>query len=118
VPDREVYIQGTELELTNHQTLVRNVFVTDRRATVRITYPRRSTPAMREILLSCRVRISYGKTGTVGIRSGKGRTMSDSVVWAQYINVTDRQTHRQPRRRSNRRPNAVVTNKYSPENRK
>jgi len=25
-----------------------------------------------------------------GIQSGEGRTMIDSVVWAQYINVTNR----------------------------
>jgi len=25
-----------------------------------------------------------------GLQSGKGRMMIDSVVWAQYINVTDR----------------------------
>jgi len=39
-------------------------------------------------------------TVPAGLRSGDGRTMIDSVVWAQYINVTNRQTHRQPRRRS------------------
>jgi len=27
-----------------------------------------------------------------GLQSGEGRMMIDSVVWAQYINVTDRQT--------------------------
>jgi len=27
-----------------------------------------------------------------GLQSGDGRIMIDSVVWAQYINVTDRQT--------------------------
>jgi len=27
-----------------------------------------------------------------GLQSGEGRTMIDSVVWAQYINVTDRHT--------------------------
>jgi len=36
-----------------------------------------------------------------GLQSGEGHVMTDSVVWAQYINVTDRQTdtqtHRQPR---------------------
>jgi len=29
-----------------------------------------------------------------GLQSGYGRMMIDSVVWAQYINVTDRQTDR------------------------
>jgi len=36
------------------------------------------------------------------VQSGEGRTMIDSVVWAQYINVTDGQRHSvtdtQPRR--------------------
>jgi len=27
-----------------------------------------------------------------GLQSGEGRMMIDSVVWAQYINVTDRHT--------------------------
>jgi len=26
-----------------------------------------------------------------GLQSGEGRMMIDSVIWAQYINVTDRQ---------------------------
>jgi len=34
-----------------------------------------------------------------GLQSGEGRMMIDSVVWAQYINVTN--THTQPRRNSN-----------------
>jgi len=38
-----------------------------------------------------------------GIQSGEGRMMIDSVVWAQYINVTDTQ----PRLHSNSRPNAL-----------
>jgi len=29
-----------------------------------------------------------------GLQSAEGRMMIDSVVWAQYINVTDRQTTR------------------------
>jgi len=37
-----------------------------------------------------------------GLQSGEGRVIIDSVVWAQYINVTDRhtttQTATQPRR--------------------
>jgi len=36
-----------------------------------------------------------GKTRMAGLQSGKGLMMIDSVVWAQYINVTDRQTDRQ-----------------------
>jgi len=38
------------------------------------------------------VHIWYGKTGMAGLQSGEGHTMIDSVVWAQYINVTDRHT--------------------------
>jgi len=48
---------------------------------------------------SCRVHIWYGETGMDGLQSGEGRTVMDPVVWAQYINVANRQ----PRRRSNRR---------------
>jgi len=32
------------------------------------------------------------RTRMAGLQSGKGRTMIDSVVWAQYINVTDKHT--------------------------
>jgi len=49
---------------------------------------------------SYRVHIWYGKTRMAGLQSGEGRMMIDSVVWAQYINVTDTQIPRQPRRRS------------------
>jgi len=34
------------------------------------------------------IHICYGKTRMAGLQSGKGRTMIDSVIWAQYINVT------------------------------
>jgi len=66
---------------------------------------------MKEIPSSYRVRIWYGKTRIAGLQFREGRTMIDSVVWAQYINVsdtqTDRQTILQPRRHSNSRPNAL-----------
>jgi len=39
-----------------------------------------------------RVHIWSGKTRMAGLQSGKGRMMIDSVVWAQYINVTDTHT--------------------------
>jgi len=42
-----------------------------------------------------------------GLQSGEGRMMIDSVVWAQYISVTDRRTYTQPRRHSNSRRNAL-----------
>jgi len=41
---------------------------------------------------SYRVHIWQGKTRMAGLQSGEGRMMIDSVVWAQYINVTDRHT--------------------------
>jgi len=31
----------------------------------------------------------YGKIRKAGLQSGEGHTMMDSVVWTQYINVTD-----------------------------
>jgi len=43
-----------------------------------------------------------------GLQSGEGRMMFDSVVWAQYVNVTDRQTDRQTRRDSNAEPKHCV----------
>jgi len=39
-----------------------------------------------------RVHIWYGITRTAGLQSGEGPMMIDSVVWPQYINVTDTQT--------------------------
>jgi len=42
-----------------------------------------------------------------GLQSGECRMMIDSVVWAQYINETDTQTDRQPRRHSKCRANAL-----------
>jgi len=50
---------------------------------------------------------SYGKTRMTGIQSGEGRMLIDSVIWAQYINVTDMQTATQPRRDSNSRLDAL-----------
>jgi len=54
------------------------------------------TPSMREISSSYRVHIWYVKTRMAGLQSREGRTMIDSVVWAQYINVTDTQTATSP----------------------
>jgi len=42
-----------------------------------------------------------------GLQSSEDRMMIDSVIWSQYDNVTDTQTHRQPRRCSNNRRNAL-----------
>jgi len=39
--------------------------------------------------IELRVHIWYGKNRTVSLQSGEGRIMIDSVVWAQYIDVTD-----------------------------
>jgi len=47
---------------------------------------------MRGIPPSYRVRIWCGKTRLAGLQYCEGRMMTDSVVWAQYINVTDTQT--------------------------
>jgi len=62
-------------------------------------------PSMMGISSSYRVHIWYGKTRMAGLQSGEGRMMIDSVVWAQYINMTH--THTQPRHDSNSRPNAL-----------
>jgi len=50
---------------------------------------------MSGIPLSYRVHIWCGKTRMTGLQSGEGRMMIDSVVWAQYINVTDTQADTQ-----------------------
>jgi len=47
-----------------------------------------------------------------GLQSGEGRMMIDSVVWAQYINVTDTQTDTQRDRQTDRHvaiANAALT---------
>jgi len=38
------------------------------------------------------VQIGYEKTRMAGLRSGEGRSMIDSVICVQYINVTDTET--------------------------
>jgi len=50
-----------------------------------------------------RVHIWYRKTRTAELQSSEGCMMIDSVVWAQYINMTE---HRQPRRYGKCHPNA------------
>jgi len=51
------------------------------------------TPSMKRIPPSYRVHIWCGKTILAGLQSDESRMMIDSVVWAQYINVTDTQAH-------------------------
>jgi len=60
------------------------------------THPLLSYDLSEGIPSSYRVNIWRGKTRMVGLQSGEGRTMIDSVVWAQYINVTDTQTATSP----------------------
>jgi len=48
--------------------------------------------AVRVIPSSCWFHVWYWEIRTTGLQSSEGRMMIDSVVWAQYINVTDRQT--------------------------
>jgi len=57
-------------------------------------------------LLELSVHIWYGKTRIARLQA-EGRMMIDSVVLAQYINVTDTKTTTQPRRHSISRPNAL-----------
>jgi len=58
---------------------------------------------------SYRVHIWYGKTTKAGLQSGEGCMMIHSVIWAEYINMTDTRTATQPRRDSNCCPNALRT---------
>jgi len=37
----------------------------------------------------------------VGLQSGEGRMMNDSIIWAQYTNVTDTQPRRHLKCRAN-----------------
>jgi len=53
--------------------------------------------------------IGYGKTRMAGLQSGEGRMMIDSVVWPQYVNVTDTQ----PRRHSKYRTTHCVERQNS-----
>jgi len=41
------------------------------------------------------------------LQAGESRTMIDSVIWAQYINVTNTETDRQPRRHNKGCANAL-----------
>jgi len=56
------------------------------------------------------------ETKVAKLRSGKGHMIIDSVVWAQYINVTDTQTatspQQLPRQRSKRRAAKTHELKY------
>jgi len=69
------------------------------------TYPLSFDALKKGIPSSYWIYIWYGNTRMAGLKSGKGRMMIDSVVWAQYINVTD--THRQPRRHNKCHANAL-----------
>jgi len=42
-----------------------------------------------------------------GLQYGEGHMTINSVVWERYINVTDTETHRQPHRHGNRRPETL-----------
>jgi len=53
------------------------------------------------------VDIWYGKTRMAGLQSGEDCMMINSVVQAQYINVTDTQRAIQTRRHSNSCPNST-----------
>jgi len=70
---------------------------------------------MKGILSSYRVHIWRGKTRMAALQSGVGRMMIDSVVWTQYIKVTDTQAatspYQMPRQRTGveRQKRAKVT---------
>jgi len=54
------------------------------------------TPSVRGIPSSYRVHSWYRKTRMAGLKCREGHVMIDSVVWVQYINMTDRQTATSP----------------------
>jgi len=83
------------------------VFARDHHATVRITCPQHLTPSVMGIPSRYRVHIYCGKTRVAGLQSGEGSMLIDSVVWAQFVNVTDTQPHKQPRRHNKFRTNAL-----------
>jgi len=92
--------QKAQISLTNRPTPDWTDFAT---FTYSLSY---LTPSMRGIPASYRVHIWYGKTRMAGLQSGAGHTMITSIVWAQYINVTDTQTDSHAAR-CKRRANAV-----------
>jgi len=63
---------------------------------------------MRESSSSYRVHIWYGKTRMAGLQSDESRMMIDSVVWAQYINVTDTQTAKQTNKQTHHRSKGLA----------
>jgi len=61
------------------------------------------THSVTGISLSYRVHIWHGKTRMAGLQSGEGRMMIDSVIRAQYVNVTDTQTATLPQQMPHQR---------------
>jgi len=77
-------------------------------AVMHVVFPALRTYAIPfDALSSYLAHIWCEKTRMAGLQSEESRMMIDSVVWAQYINVTDTQTAIQPRRHSNSCPNAL-----------
>jgi len=79
------YIDWLATCMTQEAELVHVVF-----PTVRVLMPFHLTPSVRGIPSKNRVHIWYEKTRTTGLQSG--RMVIDSVIWAQYMKVADRQT--------------------------
>jgi len=95
--------QEAQLSLINRPTLVHvdvsccavlyPIYWPDR---LNFTHPLTFHAPSEGIPSSYRVHIWCKKTRMAGLQSGEGRMMIDSVVWAQYINVTDTQTATSP----------------------
>jgi len=77
--------------LTNCPTLVHIVFPTLHIYTIPFDALNEGIPAM-----GYRVHIWYGITRMARLQPGEGQVMMDSVIQAQYINVTDTQTATSP----------------------
>jgi len=76
-------ITETQLRLTYRQTLVRTY--SPEAATQQLTPSMRGSLKLSGLYYVCETRMA-------GLQSGECRMMIDSVVWAQYINVTDSHT--------------------------
>jgi len=107
--------QEAQLSLTNHLTLVpADVNISLTRNAMKRSFPCCSVKScslvndcdllagfsdfylplshlMPSIFSSYRVHIWHGKTRMAGLQSGIGRMMINSVVWVEYIDVTDTQ---------------------------
>jgi len=89
-----LYIQEAQLSLTCPPNACTNLFTRRRLPRIGRTLRLLPTPLPFDVEPSGSYLV-WKNQRMAGLQSGGGRTMIDSVVWAQYINVADRQTDTQ-----------------------